>query len=445
MNLSGSAAGANTASLTVSFGPNGYQGPPAASATSETLSYYNDITTTVTICEPGSTTSCVTVPNVLVDTGSVGLRVLASQLTSLTLPVLNDGSGNNENECVTYGDGSFNWGPIELASVQIGGESALQVPASAGGTANAGIPIQFISGDTVPTAVQDAGQCVVPTGSTATNTPDEYTVETLGVDGILGIGAEPTDCTFAGSNYCTTAAGAMQLQTYPYWFCSTAGDCTQETVVAQNQVWNPVAAFSSTDTNGVVLSLPSVPAAGAATVTGSLIFGIGTQSNNALGAATVYEQDADGNFASATLSGVTYNSTNSGGAFIDSGSNALYVSDASTLGTTDCTVSGYDIGLYCPGSPLAISLGLTGSNGTSGTVSLSIGNALDLFSANTSFAAFSNLGAASCVAVTGSPCTGVTPSPDYFDLGMPFFFGQPNGVFVGIAGGTTYPSGYYAF
>jgi Protein of unknown function (DUF3443) len=142
---------------------------------------------------------------------------------------------------------------------------------------------------------------------------------------------------------------------------------------------------------------------------------------------------------------VQYTSTNSGGTFIDSGSNALSVSDATTLDTTDRLVSGYDIGLYCPTSPpLNVALQRVGSNSTSTTVTLSIGNALDLFAANTSYAAFNDLGEASCVPTTTAPCTAST---DAWDLGLPFFFGRP--IFVGIAGATTgtptEPNGYWAF
>ena len=59
--------------------------------------------------------------------------------------------------------------------------------------------------------------------------------------------------------------------------------------VAQ-QLPNPVALFS-VDNNGTIIELPSIPAAGAATVAGSLIFGIGTQANNALGSAKVLATD----------------------------------------------------------------------------------------------------------------------------------------------------------
>src|SRR6185437_10849196 len=40
----------------------------------------NQPCTSVTICLPGSTTQCQTIPDILVDTGSYGLRVFASAL-----------------------------------------------------------------------------------------------------------------------------------------------------------------------------------------------------------------------------------------------------------------------------------------------------------------------------------------------------------------------------
>jgi len=71
-------------------------------------------------------------------------------------------------------------------------------------------------------------------------------------------------------------------------------------------------------------------------------------------------------------------------------------------------------------------------------VNLSIANADMLFANNPTYAAFDDLG--------GPSGTGL--SSDYFDLGLPFFFGRP--VFVGIAGTTVpgsanAPNGYFAF
>jgi phage gpG-like protein len=71
-------------------------------------------------------------------------------------------------------------------------------------------------------------------------------------------------------------------------------------------------------------------------------------------------------------------------------------------------------------------------------VSLSLANADLLFGNNPSYAAFPNLGGAS----------GTGHSTDYFDLGLPFFFGRT--VYVGIGGKTvpnsvSAPYGYFAF
>jgi hypothetical protein len=432
-----------------------------------TGNYANGIFTTVTVCEPGSTTNCTTIPDVLVDTGSFGLRLLSTgaenadgtplsgtQVGNLNLPQVTDPStGYPLYECVQYGDLSYTWGPMQMATVQVGGETASQLP---GSTANTGIPIQVISTQAPPAGIiynNGTGNaaydnpCTYNSNGTATGGVDNDTVANLEANGILGIGNFPQDCPACTSLATTTGQYLEYDSSSTFSVNGTTLYYYVEPTPLTLQAWNPVSAFPL-DNNGVWLQLPSIPAAGQATATGTLTFGIGTETNNAIpSGATVYELDDSGNFNSATYNGVTYTSANSSGSFIDSGSNALYVSDETTLDTTDCIVSGTDIGYYCPSSPpLNISLGVTGFNSTSTTVSLSIGNALDLFSANTSFAAFNDLAGPSCIATTGSPCTGVTPSPDYFDLGLPFFFGQPNGIFVGIYGtNTTYPNGYWAF
>src|ERR1700682_6515215 len=57
----------------------------------------------ITVCVPGSTVNCQTIQDVQVDTGSSGLRVLASQIT-LSLPQITDSSGNPIGNCVTFAD-----------------------------------------------------------------------------------------------------------------------------------------------------------------------------------------------------------------------------------------------------------------------------------------------------------------------------------------------------
>ena len=96
-----------------------------------------------------------------------------------------------------------------------------------------------------------------------------------------------------------------------------------------------------------------------------------------------YELDEYGYFGSSTYNRVTYTSAEQYGTFLDAGSNSYYISDAATLGTTDCTDSDY----YCPSSTLTIPLQVAGTNGTSTTLQLPIANADTLLTANPSFAA----------------------------------------------------------
>jgi len=428
--LTGSGFSSNAAAVNVNFGPEGQAG-----------GYDNGIFTSVTVCEPGTTT-CQTIPNVLVDTGSEGLRVLSNQLGSVTLPSITDTSGNALYECVEYGDLSYNWGPMQMATVQMGGETASQVP---GQTANSGVPIQVITaGAIAPSSVID-GNMIIATPCSSDGGPSDNSVAALGANGILGIGNFAQDC---GSTCVSSTATSPN-----YISCPSTGNslCTLTPVPLAVQAWNPVSAFASADTNGVVLQLPSIPAAGEATVAGSLVFGIETETcpagaaagcvPNLLGGAQVYAIDGNASFKSIVFKGVTYFSVNNNWSFLDSGSNGLYISDAATLGISDCVVMGTDIGLYCPSpSPLNLTnIVATDNNGVSSPpLSLSIANALTLFSNNPTFAAFDNLGGDS----------GTDQTTDYFDFGLPFFFGR--NVYTGIMGTTapnnaSVPNGYWAF
>jgi hypothetical protein len=143
---------------------------------------------------------------------------------------------------------------------------------------------------------------------------------------------------------------------------------------------------------------------------GSLIFGSGTQANNALGSAQVYTTDAEGNF-STTFKGKVYSSS-----FLDTGSSGLFFLDDSTIGLPACPKE--DSGFSCPSSTVSYTATNSGPNGTSAQISFSVANAESLFS--TSFNAFSTL---------GGPDTG------QFDWGLPFFFGRT--TFVAIEGQST--------
>ena len=221
---------------------------------------------------------------------------------------------------------------------------------------------------------------------------------TFGANGILGVGPFIED----GGDYFTCAGGA----------CAAASSLTAP------EVSNPVAFFAA-DNNGVVVQLPAVAATGSAPLTGSLIFGIGTESNNGLGTATVYTLDPNFGSFSVTYNGQVYNNS-----YVDTGSNANYFVDA--------TIPKCTSGFFCPTSTLALSATINGVNNINITIPFSVANADDLFNNNLSAVAFDNLGA---------------PNPDStsFDFGLPFFFDRT--VFTAISNANT-PGGigpYVAF
>ena len=381
-----SGAGGNVVAVVV--GP----GPTAAS------SAFNIPTTTVTVCQPGTGT-CATVSNVLVDTGSSGLRLLGSALKGLTLSDQQDPvvSGNLIAECLTFVDG-YVWGPVVVADVSIGGEKA------------SGIAVHIID-DSGKDALAPAAPASC-TGSAGTNLSS---LDTLSANGVLGIGTLIDDCGL----YCTQPVSA-QNSGYVYYSCS-GSSCSPTTETEVDQVANPVAHFL-VDNNGVIVQLPAIPHLGTTTVSGNLVFGIGTQSNNALGSATVLTSDDIGEITA------NYNGQTLTGSFVDSGSNGLYFPNAAL---STCTGSSGASNFYCPvSSPFAVPVTLMGNNGAMAQAALEIDNLKDLnqtyFAVNVGGPAVNN----------GSPA---------FDFGLPFFYGRH--VFVAfdgrIAAGTLGP--YYAY
>jgi hypothetical protein len=329
--------------------------------------------TSVTLCTPNSSL-CQTIPDVLVDTGSSGLRILASQ-TTLALPQVNDANGKPLGNCAQFADNSFAWGQVVTADVQMAEEKASSVP------------IQIIGSANFPAAPASCN-----TGGLALTS-----VATLGANGILGIGVFRQDCGPA-----CTGGGPPNV----YFSCSGAA-CTVTSVPLISELQNPVWLFPQ-DNNGVLIVLPTVDVNGLSAVTGSLIFGIGTQTDNALGSAQVLTTDATGNFST------KFNSTTYAGSFIDSGSNGLFFLDSATTSIPDCV--GNNAGFYCPATLMNFTAINIGANSTQGQVSFSISNADSLLS-NLQNSVFSDLGGA---------------NPGSFDWGLPFFFGR--NVFTGIEG-----------
>ena len=154
-------------------------------------------------------------------------------------------------------------------------------------------------------------------------------------------------------------------------------------------------------------------------VSGSLIFGVATQSNNQLASGTVLTTDANGYFTT-VLAGQTMSNS-----FVDTGSNGLFFDS----GSIPVCVS--SPGFYCPASLTSLSATLIGANQVHASISFSIDNATAMFG-NSSLVVLPAL-------------SGPMGDSTSFDWGLPFFYGRR--VAIGIEGqSSTRGTGpYYAF
>ena len=346
----------------------------------------NILFASVTVCEPGSSTHCQTIDHVQVDTGSVGLRVLASQLSQLHLqsPPL---AGDPLWECYPFVVGGL-WGANVVADVGLGQQTA------------SAVPIQLIQ-DNPNAALQASADC-----ANATNNQILGSATALGANGILGIGSVTLDC----GSMCQS--GVYTGSFIQYYQCpasaTNSSACSAAAVPVNMQTYNPVAAISDPAyNNGVVLAMPAVTSSvGALTASGELIFGVDSQANNQTASAPkVYmgTNPASSGYLniSTVYQGQTY--TNS---YLDSGTNTLVFPDS---GLALCAGSGW----YCPSAAVATSATLADGDAPAQhqvLVNFDVGNADALFA--TVNTAFSNLAA---------PAPAATPT---FAWGMPFFYGR---------------------
>ncbi len=359
------ACGGGTSSSAAPSSPVGPPPPPPSTPNALPVTVnsgnnsFNVLSASVTVCIPGTST-CQTINNVQVDTGSTGLRLFASTL-SLSLPQINTNAGPSFECGVFPSAGVYTWGPMVTADVQIAGESAPS------------LPIQIISDPTQAPPSCSSGL----TGATQANVAYQ--------GGILGISTMPQDCPG-----CATVP-APQF----YYACLSAGSCQSTTQPLNQQAENPVILFSS-DNNGEIVELPSIPQSGSSSVTGSVIFGIGTESNNQLGSAVVFSGQL-----------TTFFNGNTYPTIVDSGTGEYAFPD--TLGFPLCN------GFYCPSAPTNFSATVQAQNGATDNLTLVAADPGTL-----------TLGADSDV---------VSSSNNSVVLGLPFFFGQ--NIYFAIQGMNT--------
>ena len=362
--------------------------------------YQNVPFATVKVCAPGSTSNCVTINGVLVETGATGLRLLDSAVSSLHLPAVNASNGSPAYDCVSFGDGTYIWGSVQQADIILAGETASKVP------------IHVISSaDTAPASCTNGGGINL------------NTLQALGANGVLGIGFEPTDCYFDGQSTCDASDG-LPTPPFPAYYTCSGTDCTPAFVATANQVANPIKFFAK-DNNGYIVDLPPATKP-MVNLSGYLIFGLGTQSNNQLASsATVITMACDAFttvFANQTL-GITDASTCAGPySAIDSGSNGIYFPNYPNLPLCPASTSAGNLSsLYCPAGTLDFSATITGQDGKSKVADFSVGNGEQLLTSAPT--------APDAVLPT---LAGTNAFGNGYVWGLPFFYGR--NVYFSIAG-----------
>jgi hypothetical protein len=345
----------NVTQILVARGPNGNVNIPYVS---------------VTVCTPGSS-NCKTINNVLLDTGSTGLRLFASQVNAapaLTLPAQTIGGSSAISECANFLNNKA-WGSIQLADVVMAGERAASVPVQLMDAADAG-------------RVKCTGAALIDTSTRSIQVAPPDGTQSLSANGILGVGLFTND-------------------RQNYFNCASPGaGCVAISAPATQQVQNPVSLFG-VNNNGVVVQLPALDASGATSASGYLIFGVGTQNNNRLGSANVVPVNGLGFFTT------VYRGVSMSRSFMDSGSNGLFFTDPSPQVLAGACSPAYS-DFFCPSGTQNLSASIQLS-GAVATVGFSIANADTLFATGNKYA-FNNLGGA----MAGSS----------FDWGLPFFFGR---------------------
>jgi hypothetical protein len=330
----------------------------------------------------------------------MGSVLSASLLAALPPPTTS--GGQPIFECAPFADG-YSWGPLATANIEFTSDEKAS-----------SVPIQIIEDVNVPPVPAD---CVNAAGTDYA----ESTPATFGANGILGVGTLLQDC-----------GADCAEETIP----GSSGTCSDITMSVAGQLQNPVAVLAGTDNNGVAIALSAVSPTGAVAASGTLYLGVGTESNNALGSATVFQVDTlYGQFLDTQYAGVDLP-----GSVLDMGSNGYFFNS----GIVQCTSEDLS-GFYCPSSTLAEAAVIQGESsvtfegqtaiegvrtGAQLPIQFDIGNAESF---NGSFAALPEIGA--------------TGSNGSFDWGLPFFYGKT--LFVVFQGksavGSSQAGPYMAF
>lgn len=264
----------------------------------DSMGAINRLYTSVTLCVPG-TTQCQTIDHIVIDTGSSGLRIFNSALTLTGLPAIKNAQGTLST-CQEFA-ASYMYGSLKQADIKMAGEVA------------ANQPIQIVGDTQFPSAPD----------SCSNGNP-----QIIGMgNGVIGI-----DSASQQSNQ-----GSMV-----YYQCANvnAGSCVEVLPTVSQQINNPISAFA-TDYNGVILKMNDTLLKGSNSVTGQMIFGIGTQANNTVSpAAQLFKLNSYAELSAKATTGTSYNRS-----FFDTGSPFIAYSDPASKIPVDQS------GFFAPVSP----------------------------------------------------------------------------------------------
>lgn len=274
---------------------------------------------TVTVCVP-NTTTCQTLDSILLDTGSVGLKIDQSQMTVSLPAILQTGTNLPFSVCNLYGSG-YAFATANYADVYIAGEKA------------SNIPVQVID--------DSSSQSGVPTSCSNQGQPIDFS--SSGARGIIGV------------NPIINVANSTNID---YVYNNGSYEETTSGIPVQYFNVNPVGYFVS-DNNGEIISLPAATANTNTNLVGTITFGLNTESNNSVpnGVSSVLGDPNNfiGEFK-ATTQGVTYDS------MFDSGTNTWLFYDAS--------IAVCPTGDYCPSSAVTWQSTINSYNNTSNPISI---------------------------------------------------------------------------
>lgn len=361
--------------------------PTIQTATTLSQSGDNRLLTSVTLCSDAAGTNCQTIDDIVVDTGSVGLKIYDYALSDGGASFADEQDSNNNRlaMCARYGSG-YAWGKMKVVTLRMAGETAKN------------LPIAVIDG--APTAATDAtadqNSIPVPSACSTLNGVAQQR-KFRDSNGILGVGTPFSNC-------------ADCVVSTTYYSCTSANDCTPTFLPTRMQTTQPVASFAA-DNNGLVIKLPAIDNFGTSPVAGQMVFGIGTQPDNQPGVVNAFSLDSTG------LGLLTVNGTVSR-VLVDSGTDDYVFPSALPVGTN---------GLYAPPTPTTVSatfsaVDLTGLGlDNQQPINIAIADPTSALNAN-------------AVVIDGIGRPPTSSSSENL-LGLPFFFGKT--MYFGLEGRTS--------